>query len=200
MSTNIEKHMPRVMTSLLFSSPPISLSHRLFSMQIFKFQISSRKLSFLFWAPPPKRPGELASRLWIPYCTWFRILFKWNSDSGFQSLAGFWVPRAKFRIPKLRVPDSSRKDSPYSGIRVTFTRAKFISGFTCVGSIWILRDSQWPSAQNCLLESREWSWRTRPVTSYKHKENGSGLEVNMAANPSTYTGILSTQSFIRWRE
>ena len=27
--TNIEKHVPRVMTSLLMSSPPISISHRL---------------------------------------------------------------------------------------------------------------------------------------------------------------------------
>ena len=30
MLTNIEKHVPRVMTSLLMSSPPISISHRLF--------------------------------------------------------------------------------------------------------------------------------------------------------------------------
>ena len=29
-STNIEKHIPRVMTSLLMSSPPFSISHRLF--------------------------------------------------------------------------------------------------------------------------------------------------------------------------
>ena len=30
MQTNIEKYVPRVMTSLLMSSPPISISHRIF--------------------------------------------------------------------------------------------------------------------------------------------------------------------------
>ena len=43
MQTNIEKHVPRVMTSLLMSSPPIRSSHRL-----------------PFSAPLPERPGELA--------------------------------------------------------------------------------------------------------------------------------------------
>ena len=43
---NIEKHVPMVMTSLLMSSPPISISHLL-----------------PFPAPPPEWPGELARRL-----------------------------------------------------------------------------------------------------------------------------------------
>ena len=43
-----------------------------------------------------------------------------NRDSGFQSLAGFRVPRAGFRIPKPRIPDSKSEkfmDSgfPYKG-------------------------------------------------------------------------------------
>ena len=42
------KHEPRVMTSLLISYPPISISNRFFSMQIFKFQRRSCKLFFLF--------------------------------------------------------------------------------------------------------------------------------------------------------
>ena len=46
-----EKHVPRVMTSLLMSSPPISISHRLFRCRI-NFQRGSRKFSFLF---PPRR-------------------------------------------------------------------------------------------------------------------------------------------------
>ena len=37
---------------------------------------------------------------------------------------------------------------------------------TCAGSMLTLCDSQWPSGQNCLLESLEWSCRTRQVTSY----------------------------------
>ena len=40
------------LTSLLMSSPTISISHRLFSMQISKFQRRSCNLSFLF---PPRR-------------------------------------------------------------------------------------------------------------------------------------------------
>ena len=48
----IEKHEPRVMTSLLISYPPTSISKRFFSMQIFKFHRQSCKLFFLF---PPRR-------------------------------------------------------------------------------------------------------------------------------------------------
>ena len=44
------KHVPRVMKSLLMSSPPIRISQQTFSMRIFKFQGRSCKLSFLF--PP----------------------------------------------------------------------------------------------------------------------------------------------------
>ena len=52
MWTNIKKQEPRVMTSLIISYPPISISNRFFSMQIFKFQRQSCKLFFLF---PPRR-------------------------------------------------------------------------------------------------------------------------------------------------
>ena len=50
--------------------------------------------SLAFWIPD--------SRQWIP------DLCQCNLDSGFQSLAEFWIPRAVFRIPRPRVPDSSR--------------------------------------------------------------------------------------------
>ena len=46
--TNIEKHVPRVMTSLPMSSAPISILHRLF-----RCRYSNPKLSFLF--PPHRR-------------------------------------------------------------------------------------------------------------------------------------------------
>ena len=52
---NIEKHELRVMTSLL-SSPLISISHRLFSMQKFKFQRHASSPSFP--ASPPERPRD----------------------------------------------------------------------------------------------------------------------------------------------
>ena len=34
-------------------------------------------------------------------------LCQWNLDSGFQSLVGFRIPGAVFRIPKSKIPDSS---------------------------------------------------------------------------------------------
>ena len=49
------------MTSLQMSSPPISISHRLFHADI---QIPETQLQalFPFLAPPPERPGELAQK------------------------------------------------------------------------------------------------------------------------------------------
>ena len=43
----------------------------------------------------------------------FWILSQWDLDSGFQSLKGF-------RIPKSRIPDSSGKNFPDSGISFSF--------------------------------------------------------------------------------
>ena len=91
------------MTSLLMSSPPISILHWLFRKRYSNSKFLVASSPSIFGPLPPKRPGELARRLWIPYSgTWFRI--KWNSDSGFQSLAVFWIPRAEFRIPMPTVP------------------------------------------------------------------------------------------------
>ena len=61
MSSNIEKHVPRVMTSFLMKSPPISISHRLFRCRY----LNSRDVVALFPFPAPlsERPGELAWRL-----------------------------------------------------------------------------------------------------------------------------------------
>ena len=57
--TNIERHVPRVMTSLLMSSPPISISHRKSSMHIFKFHRRSCKLYFLFSPRRQSAPESL---------------------------------------------------------------------------------------------------------------------------------------------
>ena len=78
---NIEKHVQRVMTSLLMSSPPISISYRHFRCRsIFKVQRRSCKLSFRF---PPRRQSVPES-LFAGYpgtgnlslstdCCWMRI-------------------------------------------------------------------------------------------------------------------------------
>ena len=60
---------------------------------------------------------------------WIPDSCQWNLDSGFESLVGFWIPYAVFRIPKPRIPDSTIKISPIpdstsknfpdSGIRIT---------------------------------------------------------------------------------
>ena len=43
---------------------------------------------------------------------------QWNLDSGFQSLVGFWIPWAVFRIPNPRILDSIMKIFRDSGIRI----------------------------------------------------------------------------------
>ena len=47
---------------------------------------------------------------WIPH-RGFRILCQWNLDSGLQLLVGFRIPWAVFRVPKPRIPDSTRQIS-----------------------------------------------------------------------------------------
>ena len=47
-----------------------------------------------------------------------------KSDSGFQSLVGFRIPSAGFRIPKPRIPDSRSKKFLDSGIRIPLHGAK----------------------------------------------------------------------------
>ena len=42
-------------------------------------------------------------------------LCQWNLDSGFQSLVGFRIPWAVFRIPKPGIPDSISKFSWFQG-------------------------------------------------------------------------------------
>ena len=41
-------------------------------------------------------------------------VFQGKLDSGFQSLVGFRIPRAVFRIPRPKIPDSTRKNFPDS--------------------------------------------------------------------------------------
>ena len=46
------------------------------------------------------------------------LIFISKLDSGFQSLVGFRIPCAGFRIPKPRIPDSTREKFLDSGIRI----------------------------------------------------------------------------------
>ena len=48
-------------------------------------------------------------------------------DSGFQSLVGFRILSAGFRIPKPRIPDSTSKKFVDSGIRIPLHGASFKS-------------------------------------------------------------------------
>ena len=50
-----------------------------------------------------------------------------NLDSGFQSLVGFRIPSAGFRIPKPRIPDSTSKKFLDSGIRIPLHGANWIA-------------------------------------------------------------------------
>ena len=50
-------------------------------------------------------------------------LCQWNLDSEFQSLAGFWIPWAIFRILKSRIADSTSKKFPDSGIWIPLNGA-----------------------------------------------------------------------------
>ena len=51
-----------------------------------------------------------------------------NLDSGFQSLVGFRIPSAGFRIPKPRIPDSTSKKFLDSGIRIPLHEATIHCG------------------------------------------------------------------------
>ena len=48
-----------------------------------------------------------------------RILCQWDLDSGFQSLVGFRIPCAVFRIPKPRVPVSTSKILSKFGLHIS---------------------------------------------------------------------------------
>ena len=74
--------------------------------------------TFGFWIP--RRGFQIpGTRFWI--------LSHWDLDSGFQSLKGFRIPWVVFRIPKCRIPDSSGKNFPDSGISIFLHEA--IPGF-----------------------------------------------------------------------
>ena len=62
MYTNIEKHVPKVMTSLLMSSPPISISHRLFRCRHSNSRDAVASCPS-FSRLAARAPGELACRL-----------------------------------------------------------------------------------------------------------------------------------------
>ena len=54
----------------------------------------------------PRKGIQDSLGLWIQRRR-FRILSKWNLDTGFQSLVGFWIPWAVTRTPKHRMPEST---------------------------------------------------------------------------------------------
>ena len=72
-----------------------------------------------FWIPRRRIPDSR-----------YLSLCQWNLDSGFQSLVGFRIPCAVFRIPKPRISDPTSKTFPDSdpssknftdsGIRIPF--------------------------------------------------------------------------------
>ena len=56
-------------------------------------------------------------------------------DSGFQSLVGFRILSAGFRIPKPRIPDSTSKIILDSGIRIPLHGATWVDSWMC----WLSR-------------------------------------------------------------
>ena len=108
---NIEKHVPRVLTSLLMSSPPISTSHRHFRCRsIFKFQRRSCKLSYLF---PPRHqsapesllagyPGTGFLSLSID-CYWMRIPRRCDPNMKNKKVHTHQLPPAREQLGWSRV-------------------------------------------------------------------------------------------------
>ena len=82
--------------------------------------------------------------------TGFRILWKWDSDSGFQSLGGFGIPWPVFRIPQAKISLIPESGFPYTvhGARFTSTMSTkyillFIVPFSSPFSFpycWFVRD------------------------------------------------------------
>ena len=92
---------------------------------------------------------------WIPRCGFlipgieFRIPCQWNLDSRFQSLAGFRISWAEFRIPKSRMSNSTRTNSTFEfgfhkqnfpdsgnritlhGVMCTFNVLSLLGEFSC---------------------------------------------------------------------
>ena len=62
-------------------------------------------------------------------------LSQWNLESGFQSLVGFRIPWAVFRIPKPRIPDSTSRNFPGSRIRIPLRFLFEIRSITEISSV-----------------------------------------------------------------
>ena len=59
-------------------------------------------------------------------------------DSGFQSLVGFRILSAGFRIPKPRIPDSTSKKFLDSGIRIPLHGASSKMTPSCKWPLWVV--------------------------------------------------------------
>ena len=81
-------------------------------------------------------------------------------DSGFQSLVGFRILSAGFRIPKPRIPDSTSKKFLDSGIRIPLRGANQES---CLG----LESNPWSSVATCHWPSCVWLVQPRRIVSQR---------------------------------
>ena len=94
-------------------------------------QFRSRDISqfFKIFSPhvkDPRRSWILDSTPWIPDSRYkITDLFQWNLDSRFQLSVGLRIPTAVLWIPRSRIPDSTCKNFPDSGIRILLHGAKF---------------------------------------------------------------------------
>ena len=107
MSTNIEKHVPRVMTSLLMSFSSVSISHRFFRCWYSNFRdVVASSPSFSL--PPPERPGELARRLRNSRPCY--LDFKFNKQQKFATPCN--TNSSKIRITQLSDSSEQRQSAP----------------------------------------------------------------------------------------
>ena len=99
-----------------YSDVWFSLGHKRF----YAFKDSNRPIEFwlvsTFVAPCKVIQDSL--EFWIPDSRYWIPDFL-PVELGFQSLAGYLIPWAKFRILKPRISDSTSKNSPDSRIRFT---------------------------------------------------------------------------------
>ena len=114
---NLLKNKQTLAFALVFFPQDVNLKMKAIPINYYYFYFCDM---YHFFVPCKGIQDSLGS--WIPRHRFlipgprFRILCQWNLDSGFQSLVGFRIPWAVFRIPKPRFA-STRKISriPESG-------------------------------------------------------------------------------------
>ena len=89
------------------------------AVDVYSFGMRRRKSYFqvIMWVSiRPLCSNRKLPGFWIPLC---RLPCQWTLDSGFQSLVGVWILRAKLWIPKPGISDSTSKNFPDSETRIT---------------------------------------------------------------------------------